>query len=273
MVPTENIRAFILDMDGVIYLGKTPRPGSADFLARLRQSETPFLFLTNNTVRTSEQYVALLDEIGLDPQAVPEQFITSAQVTALWLRRNLPPESSVFVIGESALRTVLARKGFVLVGSDAAQVDAVEIDAVVVSMDHAFDYEKLKSAALAIRGGALFVGTNPDVTHPTPRGLFPGTGSILAAVEAASGAPPLVMGKPHSPAFEEALRRLGHPAANTIMIGDRLETDIAGGKEAGLLTGLVLGGASSKDDLAQSPIKPDFLFRDMEHLGRWFRRR
>lgn len=266
-MPTEDIRAFILDMDGVIYLDKTPRPGSADFLARLRQSGMPYLFLTNNTTRTPEQYAALLDEMGLDPQATPEQFITAAQVTALWLCRNFPPESSVFVIGESALRTVLARKGFVLVGGAAAKVDVV-----VVSMDRAINYEKLKSAALAIRGGALFVGTNPDVTHPTPQGLFPGTGSILAAVEAASGARPVVMGKPNRPSFEAALRRLGQPAASTIMIGDRLETDIAGGKEAGLLTGLVLGGASSEDDLAQSPVEPDFVFQDMEHLVRWFRR-
>jgi len=261
-----DIRAVVLDMDGVLYLANTPRPGARELLAFLRERGVPYLFLTNNATRTPEQYAMHLADLGLEPHPSPDRFITSGEVTVRWLRRNLPATARILVVGESALCKMIAAQGFELVEGDVHGVDAV-----VVSIDRTFSYDKLKDAALAIRNGARFIGTNPDVTHPTPEGLFPGTGSILAAVEAASGIRPLVMGKPHRPPFDEALRSLGLPAENTLMIGDRLETDIVGATKAGMCTALVLGGASSESDLETSPTKPDLVFGDIRALLSWLR--
>jgi 4-nitrophenyl phosphatase len=261
-----DVRAVVLDMDGVLYLANTPRPGARELLAFLRQRGVPYLFLTNNTTRTPEEYATHLADLGLEQHPSPDRFITSGEVTVRWLRRNLRATARILVVGESALRKMIAAQGFELVEGDASGVDAV-----VVSIDRTFNYDKLKDAALAIRNGARFIGTNPDVTHPTPEGLFPGTGSILAAVEAASGVEPLLMGKPYRPPFQEALRSLGMPSENTIMIGDRLETDIVGAAEAGMRTALVLGGASSKADLQTSRTKPDLVFGDIRALLSRFR--
>jgi len=261
-VKSQKISACVLDMDGVLYLDDTPRPGAVELLACLRKRQVPYVYLTNNASRSAAQYVARLNALGLDREASEAQIITSAQVAVAWLHENLPREVRVLLVGEPSFRNLLLREGFAL-------TEVPDADVVVVGFDTALTYDKLAMAALAIRRGARFIGTNPDTTYPTPEGLLPGTGSILAAIEAATGVQPTVMGKPHRPPFEEALRRLAQPAGQTIMIGDRLETDIAGGQGAGMITGFVLGGVSSEADLAQNPIQPDYVFKNVEHLAEW----
>jgi len=258
----QKISACVLDMDGVLYLDDTPRPGAVELLACLRDRQVPYVYLTNNASRSAAQYVAWLNALGLDRKTSEAQIITSAQVAVAWLHENLPQDVRVLLVGEPSFRNLLAREGFAL-------TETPDADVVVVGFDMALTYAKLASASLAIRRGARFIGTNPDTTYPTPEGLLPGTGSILAAIETATGVQPTVMGKPHRPPFEEALRRLAQPAAQTLMIGDRLETDIAGGYGAGLITAFVLGGVSSEADLAQNPVQPDYVFKNVEHLAQW----
>jgi len=183
--------------------------------------------------------------------------LTSAQATALYLEKVAPPGARVYAIGEEGLRTALSEK-YVLTAEGA--------DFVVVGMDSKLTYEKLRIATLSIRGGAKFIATNPDKTLPTEEGLIPGNGAILAALEAATGMAPFVVGKPEPAIFDLALAKMGVGKEGAAVIGDRLETDILGGRRAGLITILVLSGATNREGLENSSIKPDFVFEDVKQL-------
>jgi 4-nitrophenyl phosphatase len=212
--------------------------------------------LTNNSTRTPGQYVVKLAKMGI---AVEEgDVLTSAQATALYMGKMAPPGTKVYLIGEQGLRVALREKGYTFAERGA--------DFVVVGMDRQLTYEKLKIAALLIRGGAKFIGSNPDKTFPSEEGIIPGNGAILAALEVATGVAPFVVGKPEPAIFDLALARMGVGKEGAAVIGDRLDTDVLGGRRAGLITILVLSGAASRQELENSTIKPDLVFKDVGQL-------
>jgi 4-nitrophenyl phosphatase len=249
----------IIDMDGVLWQGETPMPGLAGFFAGLEDSGFGFVLATNNATRTPEQYQEKLGRFGL---AIPGwRIVNSAEATAGYLQSHFPASSAVYVVGEAGLRQAIAGRGFVL-----AEADDPGVTAVVVGLHRQVCYADLAAATLLIRGGAAFLGTNPDPSLPTERGQLPGAGALLAFLEAASGVRPTIIGKPGRALFEEALRRLQALPGQTAVVGDRLATDIAGGKAAGLATILLLSGVTLAADLANSAVQPDWVFSGIGEL-------
>lgn len=259
MTPLAAITHLVIDMDGVLYRGDEPLPKLREFFAYLRQRPIPFILATNNSTHTPEQYTAKLARMGVDILAA--EILTSGQATARFLARQYPPGTRVHVFGMPSLRKATEDEGFVLADEDVA--------VVVASMDREVTYEKLKRATLLIRGGARFVATNRDPTVPSAEGLLlPGTGSMIAALETASGVTPMAIGKPEPTMFQLALAQMGARPETTATIGDRLDTDILGGQRAGLTTICVLSGSSSRAEA--EAFGPDFIFEDIaELLAAW----
>lgn len=251
-----DIRSLLIDMDGVLYRGQQPLPGGKEFLTFARAHGLPFLLLTNNSTLTPKQYMEKLQRMGIE--AAEEEILTSAQATAMHLATILPAGSPLYVIGEEGLRTALCDSGYRLTTQD--------VVAVVVGMDRQLTYEKLKIAALAIRRGARFIGTNPDLTYPSEEGIIPGNGSVLAALQAATTVRPLIIGKPEEPIFRMGLSRLGASPESTAIIGDQLATDILGGQRAGLITIMILTGVVDKAELRSSAIRPDYVYESLPDL-------
>lgn len=258
MTGLANIRALIIDLDGVLWLGDTPLPGLRDFFQLLEERQLPFVLASNNATATSSGVQAKLQRMGVEVSA--SRVVTSADATAGFLQRRLPSGSAVLVVGEDGLRMAVAAAGFLL--HDRADGAA----AVVVGLDRQATYASLTEAAFAIRQGALFVGTNPDPSYPTERGLAPGAGALLALLETATGIAPVIIGKPEPYLFQHALQSLGVEAGATAVIGDRLETDVLGGQRAGTQTILVLTGATTELALAESPIRPTWVFAGLPEL-------
>lgn len=252
-----QVRGLLMDMDGVIYREGQALPGVHAFFDFLRASDISFVLVTNNSSRTIPQICEHLALIDLD--VAPAEILTSAQATALYLRERAPAGARVLPVGHEGLRVALCDAGFVL-------VDERPADYVVAGIDWHFDYDTLKRAGMAIRDGARFVGTNPDRTFPGKEGILPGAGAILAALTAYTDVEPVIIGKPASPAIELALERLGLPASQVAMVGDRLETDILAGQRGGLLTILVLTGVTRRQDLDTTDIIPDLVFEDLVDL-------
>jgi len=253
-----KIRAFLLDLDGVVYRGNTPLPGAMEFVAELQARHVPFLFITNNSTRTPAQYVDKLSRMGLCVDE--DRILTSALATAGYLADMAPRGTPIYVIGEAGLRQALREQGFVLTENHALA------RYVVVGHDTSLTWRKLAEATLAIRRGVPFIATNPDRTLPTEEGEVPGTGAILAALEAASGVSPLVIGKPETAIFQQALTRLGVRPEHVAVIGDRLETDILGGRRAGLRTIGLLSGVTTAEAFARANPAPDWVFEDLAAL-------
>jgi 4-nitrophenyl phosphatase len=254
----ESLGAFLLDLDGVVYRGDVRLPGAAAFIAELQAVGIPFLFVTNNSTRTPAQFAAKLARMGI---RVDERLLlTSALATSAYLTTVAPPGTKVYVIGEIGLRRSLTERGFV------ATDDWRAARYVVVGHDTSLTWHKLADATLAVGLGATFIGTNPDSTLPTEEGLVPGAGAILAALKVASGQAPLVIGKPESIIFEQALAILGTRREVTAMIGDRLDTDIRGAQRAGLRTIGVRSGVTSQDGFLRSDPLPDWIFDDLAGL-------
>ncbi len=254
-----TIKAVVLDMDGVLWRGNEPLAGMIELFEWMRESGVPFALATNNSSTSPADYVAKLAQMG--GYDVPEShIITSSTATAAYLQTRYPPGTSIFVLGMDGVRQALDSAGFDVVTDDTpAQI-------VVVGLDLDLVYENLKRAALHIRAGAEFIGTNGDRTLPRPEGLIPGAGSLIAALEAATDQKATLIGKPEKPMFEAALALLCQPAENTLMIGDRLDTDIAGAKAAGLQTAMVFTGVSTAQELATSAIWPDVAYEDLPAL-------
>lgn len=257
LMDIKSLNAFILDMDGVLYRGHQRLDAAAEFLSFLQARHLAYILLTNNSTRTPASVAARLREVGIDVDA--SNIITSSVATASYLKHQRPNGARVFVIGEEGLRAPLADEGFTLVENGQA-------DYVVLGMDRTVTYEKLKRATLLIRAGAQFIATNPDTTFPTPEGLVPGAGSLIAALKATTGESPLVIGKPEPTCFNLALEKLGADKATTAAIGDRLDTDILGAQRAGLHTILVLTGVSTRSDLDTSVVQPDWVFENLFDL-------
>jgi 4-nitrophenyl phosphatase len=236
-------------------------PGLQEFFASLHQYDVGFVLATNNSSRLPEQYVTKLARFGVE---VPvERVLTSAQAAAAYLASFAPPGTHVYAIGEEGVRRALEQHGFVLTDERAAYI--------VAGWDRHLTWDKLATAALLIHGGAGFIGTNPDTNYPTERGPVPGNGAQLAALEATTGVSPVVVGKPGPWMYKEAMRRMGAPAETTAVIGDRLDTDIAGGVRVRLTTVLVLSGISTEADVAASPVRPDMVCRDIGDLAQIWR--
>ncbi len=251
-----TLKHLVIDLDGVLYRGQDPIPGAAGFIAFLRSRNLGFVLATNNSTRTPQQYVDKLALMGIDVQ--PGEVLTSAQATAGYLLTVAPPGTRVFVVGMEGLRAALQEAGFALVEEDA--------EYVVAGMDFTICFDRLAQATLQIRAGARFVGTNPDRTFPSERGIIPGCGSLLAFLETATGVSPTIIGKPQTAMLEQALYLLDADRTHTTMIGDRLETDILAGRRAGLCTILVLSGVTHPEMLATSEIQPDLVYRDLGEL-------
>lgn len=253
----------ILDIDGVLWKGNQPIGNLPKNFQRLAERGWRVVLVTNNSTGAPQAYLDKLRSFGVDLQ--PWQIVTSAEGAAQYLKEHftahLPAEAAlpaVYAVGETGLFEALTGAGFPL-AAEAAQ-------AVVVGLDRQFTYQKLKQAAELIRQGALFIGTNDDATLPTPAGPVPGAGAILAAVAKAAGQQPLVIGKPGPQLYTLALHRLGSSPAQTLAVGDRLETDIAGGQRLGLRTALVLSGVTDQQAAAQWRPPPDWIAPDLGTL-------
>ncbi|HEX9681204.1 MAG TPA: HAD-IIA family hydrolase [Anaerolineales bacterium] len=254
------MRGWIIDLDGVLWRGESPLPGAADFLDRLRGRGARFVLATNNATASPASVIRHLRRFGA--RARSEEVLTSAIAAAAYLEGVLPAQAPVYAIGEAPLRAALAQRGFRLLDrADGAQ-------AVVVGLDRRVNWRKLLEATLALRAGALFIGTNPDPTFPHERGQVPGNGALLAALRAASGREPTIVGKPESPLFRSALDLLGTRPEDTVVVGDRLDTDILGGQRAGLHTALVLTGVTRREALPGVSPSPDWVFDGLPDLLR-----
>jgi 4-nitrophenyl phosphatase len=253
-----KIKGLIIDMDGVLWQGDTPMPGLHQFFDVLRERQIKFILATNNNTQTPEGFVQKAGKMGVDVS--PEQVVTAAVATAHYLRSKYPPGSRIYVVGEAALKGLITNAGFTLADTD--------VKAVVATMDRQLTYEMLKRATLLIRAGADFIGPNPDTAYPTPDGIVPGGGAILAAISAASDRKPLIIGKPESWMFDISMERMQLGVDETASLGDRLETDIAGGQLLGLKTILVLSGISTIADLKSGAVQPTWVFPGIQELAR-----
>lgn len=256
-----RVSAVILDMDGVLWRGEMPLPGLDDTFAWLAEQSIPYVLLTNNSGKTQAQYVEKLARLGI-PDVPQHCIITSATATADDLAQHFPAGTRVYVVGMDGVRAALDAAGFDVVG------EGEPAEVVVAGIDVTLTYAKIKHAADLVRGGAAFIGTNGDLTFPAADGLNPGAGTVLAAIQAASGVAPRVIGKPARPMFESALRVLGVPAERALMVGDRLDTDISGAQAAGLATALVLSGVTTPEQLAADGVWPDVAYEDLSALVR-----
>jgi len=251
-----TIEAVLLDMDGVMWRGSEILPGVPDFFLFLRARGIPYGMASNNSTKTAAEYVARLQSLGVPIEA--DHVITSSRVTVDELQRAYPAGTPIFVVGSESLSKLLTGCGYVI-DPDNAQV-------VIAGLDVTFTYGKLQIAGRRIMAGAEFIGTNGDRTIPTPDGLGPGAGSILAAIQAMTGRAPRLMGKPEPAMFHSAVKHLGAVPERTLMIGDRLDTDILGAQNAGLKTALVLTGVNSVADIGA--IRPDAVYDDLSALHR-----
>ncbi len=243
----DDIHGVIADMDGVLWRGDEPLKGMDQFFALLHEAQIPFMLATNNSSKTRTDYVNKLAKMGVTT-VTESNIVTSGTATVDFLLREYPIGADVQVLGGAGLHHMLKEAGFPLVERGA--------EVVVVGLDFALTYEKIKRAVLDIRDGARFIATNPDPTFPSPEGLIPGNGALVAAVQTATDTPPEFMGKPYPPMFETALATMGTEPAHTLMIGDRINTDIQGAVELGMPTALLLSGVTTTDDMVASEIQP-----------------
>ena len=244
-------------MDGVLWRGDQPLPGLADFFSMLFKRQIDFALATNNSRNTPLDYVGKLAKMGVNG-IEPRHIVTSGTATVSALRSQYPAGARVYVVGGDGLKQMLVNAGF--------ELDENGAEVVVCGIDFDLTYNKLKTATLLIRQGARFIGTNPDPSFPSPEGLVPGAGSILALLASASGQRPTIIGKPEPGMFQAALRQLGTCPGETLMIGDRIGTDIAGAQALGIKTALVLTGVETEASLAASDVKPDMVFPGLPEL-------
>ena len=258
MKSINEVRGLLIDMDGVLWRGRTFLPGVNEFFTTLREHELPFLLVTNNATVSPQSAVDRLAKIQVAIE--PREVLTSALATAAYLQTVLTPGATVYAIGEQAVRNALQEAGFkVLDQHDSAK-------AVVVGFDREINWDKMAEAALAIQAGALFVGTNPDVSFPIEGGQAPGNGAFVRAIEVSTNVSPVIVGKPEPLLFKQAIKALDLSPEETLMIGDRLETDILGAQRAGIGTALMLTGVTPMEKVAATDIKPDFIFEDLPDL-------
>lgn len=229
-------------MDGVIWKGDAPIGDLPATFKRIRERGLKFVFATNNGTKTPDEYQAKLKELGVEIHA--DQVVTSALGIAFLMAQKHPKGTKIFLIGENGMRAALEEKGFEILDVE----NAPQAEAVVMGIDRSINFQKVAEATLLVRAGRPFYTTNTDRTFPTPRGEIPGSGSWLSVVISATGVEPTVAGKPFPYLMELALNRLGTSKEETLVVGDRLETDIAAGKSVGCPTAFVLSGVSKLEE-------------------------
>ena len=241
-------QAFISDMDGVIYHGNLLLPGVKEFVAWLNEHEKRYIFLTNSSERSPRELRQKLLRLGLD--VGEEHFYTSALATASFLKSQCPG-GSAYVIGEPGLVGAMYDAGF--------SMNDVNPDYVVVGETPSYSYEKILRAAHLVRNGAKLIGANPDVTGPVEGGIAPATGALISPIEMTSGKKAYFVGKPNPRMMRHAQKRLGVHSEDTVIIGDRMDTDIVAGIEAQMDTVLVLSGVTSREDVHKYPYRPTYV--------------
>ena len=242
-------------MDGVLIHEEVALPGAEEFIRRLQEQDRRFLVLTNNSIYTRRDLSARLSDVGLN---VPEERIwTSAAATAQFLS-NQVPDASAYVIGEAGLKTALHKVGYTLTDTDP--------DFVVLGESRTYSFQNITQAVQLIDQGARFVATNPDATGPSPEGPLPATGSVAALLSEATGRDPYFVGKPNPVMIRSALNRIGAHSESTAMVGDRMDTDVVAGLEAGLTTYLVLTGSTDRDELTEFAYRPDDVTESVAEL-------
>ena len=244
-VTAREIRSWLMDMDGVLVHDEQALPGAMEFISALRERGTPFLVLTNNSIYTRRDLAARLRASGLD---VPEEAIwTSALATARFLEAQRP-NGSAFVIGEAGLTTALHEAGYTMTEHDP--------DYVVLGETRTYSFERITRGIRLVAGGARFIATNPDATGPSREGPLPATGSVAALISRATGVDPYYVGKPNPLMMRSALNVLDAHSESTAMVGDRMDTDIVAGLEAGLEAILVLTGVTGREEAERFPYRP-----------------
>ena len=242
----QSAQTWLLDMDGVLVHEEHALPGAQTFIDRLREHEIPFLVLTNNSMYTRRDLSARLARAGLD---VPEEQIwTSAVATAQFLS-DQAPEASAYAVGEAGLTTALHEVGYTLTNADP--------DFIVLGETRTYSFQNITAAVRLIDEGARFVATNPDATGPSPEGPLPATGSVAALIQKATGQAPYFVGKPNPIMIRSALNRIEAHSETTAMVGDRMDTDIVAGMEAGLTTHLVLSGSTRREEITEFAYRPN----------------
>ncbi len=260
----KQIKNLILDMDGVLWRGETPIPGLVDFFATLHRLNINFVLATNNATKTAVMYTKKLARFGV--KIPPRKILTSAEMTAAYLSEQYQPGTAVYVVGEQGLQDALTAHNFRIITPQEAK-DGANASLVVAGFTRNVTYPELAMGSLLVHKGARFIGTNPDPSFPSEIGPLPGAGALQAVIATATGVAPTIIGKPAPIIFRQALKRLGSSTADTAMVGDRLATDIKGGSDAGLFTILLLSGISTRKDIEQIDIQPDYVFQDINDLA------
>lgn len=241
----KSYKGYLIDLDGTMYRGTEQIAEAAGFINDLRKRDIPYLFVTNNSSRTPAQVADKLRSIGISTE--DDQVFTTSMATANYIAEQ-KKGASVYVVGEEGIIEALKEKGMKLVEEHP--------DYLVMGIDRGINYEKLSKACLAVRNGAVFISTNGDIAIPTEQGLLPGNGSLTAVVSVSTQVQPIFIGKPESVIVEQALRVLGVPKEETIMVGDNYDTDILAGINAGIDTLLVHTGVTTKERLKQYKEQP-----------------
>ena len=255
MADRSNITSWLTDMDGVLVHEGHPIPGAAELIAKWTAAGTPFLVLTNNSIYTPRDLSARLKIAGLD---IPEERIwTSALATAAFLNSQ-KPQGTAYVIGETGMTQALHDIGYV-------QTDQ-NPDYVVLGETRNFNFDNLTKAIRLIGAGSRFIVTNPDATGPSNEGPLPAAGSVAALITKATGMKPYIVGKPNPMMFRSAMRKIGAHSESTGMIGDRMDTDVVAGIEAGLHTVLVLTGIADDAEIAKYPFRPTEILNSVADL-------
>jgi 4-nitrophenyl phosphatase len=260
LLPLDGISAIILDMDGVLYTGNRPIYGAPDAVKRFRENGKKLIFSTNNSTSTRAGYARKLTRMGIP--ARESEIVTSGHATAMYLRKQCP-HAKIYVVGEKGLKSELKLAGLKIVSDEEAE----KATHVVAGFDRKINYRKISGSLHALLAGAEFIATNSDSTYPTEAGLYPGAGAVIGALAGCSGMEPsLVVGKPYPYMIKIALEILGAKPRETVIIGDRIDTDVRAGKIAGIRTVLVLSGVCTEKDVRKvrnTKIAPDFVFKSI----------
>lgn len=251
-----SIKALLLDMDGVLWRDTEPIGDLPALFKIISDRGFQSVFVTNNATRSIQQYVEKFSKFGVVVKE--DQIVNSGLATALYLRKQHPDGGPIYAIGEEGLFETLNAYNFFQTQDEPL--------AVIGSLDRQLKYEQLKQATLFIRSGVPFIATNPDASLPTPGGYIPGTGAILAALEAATGVKPLIIGKPSPRMYQIALEGIQVDPDHALAVGDQMQTDIAAGREAGCLTALVLTGVADEASVNNFPFKPTYIAPSLAQL-------
>jgi len=259
----QKFKGFIFDCDGVIWKGETKIEGVDSVIGYLRRENKRIVFLTNNSTKTREEYAKRLKLFGIDAKI--NEIVTSGYVTGQYLKKKYGRNLGLYIIGESGLIEEMKNFGFTILSEK--DVWHRKVNVVIVGLDRKLTYEKLAAGAYAILNGAKFVATNADPNIPTEKGLLPGAGAIVSFLEVSTGVKPeIVIGKPNIEIMNFALKILDTEPENTLVIGDRIETDVIAAKRVGCKSLIVLTGATTLEEVRKSKVKPDFILKSLSDM-------